>query len=145
MVRIEDYALVGDLHTVALISTKGSIDWLCLRASTRRPASTPRWTRRAGRVSAAGGGGECTPSALPQGHAHPGNRLGTADGAVRVIDFMPPRDDSAGHRAHRVGLRGQVPMRGELGLRFDYGHIVPWMRRDGHGFTPSPVRTPRTS
>ena len=55
------------------------------------------------------------------------------DGKVRVIDFMPPRDEVADIVRIVVGVRGTVRMRGELALRFDYGHIVPWVRHDEHG------------
>ena len=57
----------------------------------------------------------------------------TDDGAVRVIDFMPPRDEVADIVRIVEGCHGQVRMQGELALRFDYGHIMPWVRRDSHG------------
>ena len=57
----------------------------------------------------------------------------TPTGKVRVIDFMPPRDAVADIVRIVVGVRGTVRMRGELALRFDYGHIVPWVRHDRHG------------
>jgi GH15 family glucan-1,4-alpha-glucosidase len=52
---------------------------------------------------------------------------------VKVIDFMPPRDRVADIVRIVVGVQGSVRMRGELALRFDYGHIVPWVRHDDHG------------
>src|SRR5206468_13013657 len=54
--------------------------------------------------------------------------LETADGAVRVIDFMPPRETKPDVVRIVEGLRGRVEMRMELAIRFDYGHVVPWVR-----------------
>ena len=127
--------MVGDLHTAALISTEGSVDWLCLprfdspacfNALLDSPESG-RW------LLAPLNGGSCT-----RRHYRPGTLIletewETPDGMVRVIDFMPPRDEVADIVRIVVGLRGNVRMRGELALRFDYGHIVPWVRRDNHG------------
>ena len=132
MARIEDYALLGDLHTAALVSTAGSIDWLCL----------PRFDSPA-----------CFAALLdtPQaGHWRiaPGRRRHGA-GRRYVEDTLILRDglDDAGgpgsghrlHAARAVTLRtssgssracsGSVPMRCELRLRFDYGRVVPWVRR----------------
>ena len=56
----------------------------------------------------------------------------TADGAVRVIDFMPPRADTPHLVRIAVGLDGEVAMRSMLRLRFDYGRVVPWVRHDRH-------------
>ena len=54
----------------------------------------------------------------------------TPDGSVRVIDFMPPRDSAPDVVRIVQGISGRVAMRSELRLRFDYGHLVPWVRRD---------------
>jgi GH15 family glucan-1,4-alpha-glucosidase len=132
--RIEDYALLGDLHTAALLGRDGSIDWLCLPrfdspaclAALLHDESAGHW-----RLAPAGAG-----PATRRGYR--GDTLivdtewDTADGSVRVTDFMPPR----GHAADVVrvveGLSGRVPMRMRLVIRFDYGHVVPWVRnRDG--------------
>ena len=127
--------MVGDLHTAALISTEGSIDWLCLPrfdspACFNALLDSPR--------PAAG----CSPR--PPAANAPGVTTGkntlileteweTEDGKVKVIDFMSPRDGAADIVRIVVGLRGTVKMRGELAMRFDYGHIVPWVRHDEHG------------
>jgi GH15 family glucan-1,4-alpha-glucosidase len=135
MARIEDYALVGDLHTAALISTEGSIDWLCLPrfdspACFNALVDTPesgRW------LLAPEGGGQCTRRRYRKDTLILETEWETSSGKVRVIDFMPPRDAVADIVRIVVGVRGTVRMRGELALRFDYGHIVPWVRHDSRG------------
>ena len=135
MARIEDYALVGDLHTAALISTEGSIDWLCLpRFDSPACFNALLDTPRAGRwLLAPEGGGECTRRRYRKGTLILETEWETPTGKVKVIDFMPPRDSVADIVRIVVGLRGTVQMRGELVLRFDYGHIVPWVRHDDRG------------
>ncbi|AOT02441.1 glycoside hydrolase family 15 protein [Arthrobacter sp. U41] len=135
MARIEDYALVGDLHTAALISTEGSIDWLCLpRFDSPACFSALLDAPRAGRwLLAPEGGGECTRRHYRKDTLILETEWETPAGKVKVIDFMPPRDEVADIVRIVVGVRGTVRMRGELVLRFDYGHIVPWVRHDEHG------------
>jgi GH15 family glucan-1,4-alpha-glucosidase len=135
MVRIEDYAVVGDLHTAALISTEGSIDWLCLpRFDSPACFNALLDTPESGRWRLApAGAGECTSRRYRKHTLILETEWETDDGAVRVIDFMPPRDEVADIVRIVVGLHGQVRMRGELALRFDYGHIMPWVRRDSRG------------
>ena len=135
MARIEDYAIVGDLHTAALIGTDGSIDWLCLPhfdspacfAALVDSPEAGRW------LLAPASGGTCTTR-----HYRPETLIletewQTREGRVRVTDFMPPRDEVVDFVRIVEGLRGSVRMRGELALRFDYGHVVPWVRRDKRG------------
>jgi GH15 family glucan-1,4-alpha-glucosidase len=129
--RIEDYALIGDLQAAALVSRAGSIDWCCF----------PRFDS-----------GACF-AALLGTHEHgrwflgPATRVKrherryrtdtlilesifeTDEGSVRAIDFMPPRGKRPDIVRIVEGLGGSVPMRSELVIRFDYGHIVPWVRR----------------
>ena len=127
--------MVGDLHTAALISTEGSIDWLCLPrfdspACFNALVDTPesgRW------LLAPEGGGECTRRHYRKGTLILETEWETPTGKVRVIDFMPPRDAVADIVRIVVGIRGAVRMHGELTLRFDYGHIIPWVRHDKHG------------
>ena len=133
MPRIEDYALLGDLHTAALVSAAGSVDWLCLPrfdspavfAALLHNDEAGHWTL------APAGAADCT------ARRYAGNTLVletdwvTADGAVRVIDFMPPRADTPHLIRIAVGLDGEVAMRSTLRLRFDYGRIVPWVRNLG--------------
>ncbi|MDF9752075.1 glycoside hydrolase family 15 protein [Arthrobacter sp. ES3-54] len=135
MVRIEDYAMVGDLHTAALISTEGSIDWLCLpRFDSPACFSALLDTPAAGRwLLAPAAGGECTRRRYRKGTLILETEWDLPEGKVRIIDFMPPRDEVADIVRIVVGVRGTVRMRGELALRFDYGHIVPWVRHDERG------------
>ena len=130
--RIEDYALLGDCHTAALVGRDGSIDWLCL----------PRFDSGAcfSALLGAPGNGRwlLAPSAPPkrvtrayrEGTLVLDTTFETDDAAVVVTDFMPLRDQVP-HVVRCVrGLRGQMAMRSELVIRFDYGSIVPWVRRD---------------
>jgi GH15 family glucan-1,4-alpha-glucosidase len=133
MPKIEDYALLGDLHTAALVSTAGSVDWLCLpRFDSPAAFAALLHNQEAGQWALAPvAADECT------SRRYAGNTLVletdwiTADGAVRVIDFMPPRARTPHLIRIAVGLSGQVAMRSVLRLRFDYGHVVPWVRQDG--------------
>ncbi len=134
-VGIEDYAMIGDLHTAALVSTKGSIDWLCLPhfdspACFAALLDTPdagRW------LLAPADGAACTRRSYRKGTLVLVSEWENSEGHVRVTDFMPPRDEVADIVRIVEGIRGTVRMRGELVLRFDYGHVVPWVRRDRHG------------
>jgi len=131
--KIEDYALLGDLHTAALVSTAGSIDWLCLpRFDSPAAFAALLDNDQAGHWTLApAAGGTCAT------RRYAGNTLVletnwvTADGAVRVIDFMPPRADTPHVVRIAVGLDGEVAMRSALRLRFDYGRVVPWVRHRG--------------
>jgi GH15 family glucan-1,4-alpha-glucosidase len=133
MPKIEDYALLGDLHTAALVSTAGSIDWLCLpRFDSPAAFAALLHNDDAGRWRLApAGAGTCT------ARRYAGNTLVletdwvTADGAVRVIDFMPHRAGTPHVVRIAVGLSGEVPMRMTLRLRLDYGRVVPWVRHHG--------------
>lgn len=132
---IEDYAIIGDCHTAALVARNGSIDWLCF----------PRFD-----------GGACFAALLGnKEHGHwmiaPGDKVShverryrdgtlvletdyeTADGAVTLIDCMPPRSSVPDVVRVVVGRRGQVRMRMQLIIRFDYGSIIPWVRRVPRG------------
>lgn len=133
--RIEDYALIGDLQTAALVGADGSVDWLCL----------PRFDSAACFAALVGdeenghwriapkGADRCT------GRRYVGDSLvletvwETRTGTVRVLDFMPQRDEAPDVVRIVEGVSGSVEMAGTLRLRFDYGSVVPWMRRsDGH-------------
>ncbi|HEX7537618.1 MAG TPA: glycoside hydrolase family 15 protein [Dermatophilaceae bacterium] len=135
MARIEDYAIVGDLHTAALIGTDGSVDWLCLPhfdspacfAALLDSPAAGRW------LLAPASGGACTTRRYRPGTLILESEWETGDGRVRVTDFMPPRDEVVDMVRIVEGLRGSVRMHGELVLRFDYGRVVPWVRRDGRG------------
>ncbi|HKT45091.1 MAG TPA: glycoside hydrolase family 15 protein [Gaiellaceae bacterium] len=130
MARIEDYALIGDLQTAALVERGGSIDWLCFPrfdssacfAALLGDPSHGRWLL----APSAGG----TTSRRYRGDTLVLETTWENDqGAVRVVDFMPPREKAPDVVRIVEGLRGTVEMRSELVIRFDYGHIVPWVRR----------------
>ena len=133
MPKIEDYALLGDLHTAALVSAEGAIDWLCLpRFDSPAAFSALVDERKAGHWTLAPvTAGRCT------ARRYAGNTLVletdwvTSGGAARVIDFMPPRAQTPHVIRIVVGLEGEVPMRSTLRLRFDYGREVPWVRQRG--------------
>ena len=130
--RIEDYAVIGDTQTAALVGRNGSIDWLCL----------PRFDS-----------GACFAALLgttDHGYWHLGPARGTMatsrryrgdslvlettfttpEGRVRVVDCMPPRERDPDVVRVVEGVEGRVPMAMELAIRFDYGRSVPWVRRD---------------
>ena len=133
---IEDYGLIGDLESAALVSRDGTIDWLCLpRFDSAACFAALLGDERHGRWLLAPGGAVTTTSR----RYRPGTLVletdfETSDGAVRVIDFMPRRGRGA-PRVMRIveGLRGRVPMRMELLLRPDYGSVVPWVERAADG------------
>jgi GH15 family glucan-1,4-alpha-glucosidase len=128
--RIEDYAVVGDTHTMAMIGRDGSIDWLCL----------PRFDSGACFAALLGETRHGYWRVAPAGEVRQVRRayrddtlvleteFETADGTVRLVDFMLPREQ-APHLVRVVeGVRGRVPVRMELRARFDYGRIRPWIR-----------------
>ncbi len=133
MSRIEDYALLGDLQTAALVSTAGSIDWLCL-PKFDSPACFAALldTPDAGHWRIAPAGADvCTTRRYVEHTLVLETEWRNHSGTVRVIDFMPPR----GHAPDVVriveGVHGSVAMHSELRLRFDYGRVVPWVRHHG--------------
>ncbi len=127
MSRIEDYALIGDLHTGALVGKDGSIDWLCL-PNFDSPACFAALldTERAGRwLLAPAGGGQCTRRSYHGDTLVLETEWQTRTGRVKVIDFMPPRTAATDVVRIVEGITGSVRMHTELILRFDYGRIVP--------------------
>ncbi len=134
--RIEDYALIGDMQTAAIVGRDGSLDWLCLPrfdsascfAALVGDARNGRWLLApAGEVRASKR--RYRPGTLVLETEHE-----TAEGVVRVVDFMPRRGDGP-PRVMRIveGVRGRVPMRMELALRPDYGTIKPWVEAAADG------------
>jgi len=133
-VLIEDYGLIGDLQTAALVGRNGSIDWLCF----------PRFDSGACFAALLGdedkGRWLLAPAADAQTERRYRERtlvheldFQTDEGSVRVIDFMPPRGIDPDVVRIVEGLRGEVRVRMELVIRFDYGSIVPWVRRVDNG------------
>ncbi len=129
--RIEDYALIGDCETAALISRDGSLDWMCVPrfdsgacfAALLGTAKNGRW-----RIGPVGEGHQSRRAyrdetlVLETEHETPGGR-------AAVIDFMPVRRESADVVRIVEGRAGVVTMEVELTIRFDYGSIVPWVRK----------------
>jgi GH15 family glucan-1,4-alpha-glucosidase len=135
--RIEDYAIVGDMQSVALIGTDGSVDWLCLpRFDSEASFAALLGTQDHGHWRIA----PTVPGTSAPTRRYTGDSLiletqwETPDGVVRVTDFMPPRDDEPPVLVRLVtGVSGTVDMSLELKIRFGYGSIVPWTVRTGDG------------
>jgi GH15 family glucan-1,4-alpha-glucosidase len=130
--RIEDYALIGDLQTSALVGRNGSVDWLCLpRFDSASCFTALLGEEKHGRwLIAPAGEVRVVSRRYREGTLVLETDFETADGTARVIDFMPPRDGGAPQLMRIVqGLRGRVPMRMQLIIRFGYGLIVPWVQR----------------
>jgi GH15 family glucan-1,4-alpha-glucosidase len=127
MAPIGDYALLGDLHTAALVGRDGSIDWLCL----------PRFDSGACFAALLGDEGNGRWRLAPDHPAGSPRRRYVGDtlvletiwqaptGTVQVLDFMPPRGRAPDVVRIVRGLSGRVEMRSDLRLRFDYGHVMP--------------------
>ena len=128
---IEDYGIIGDLHTVALVGRDGSIDWLCL----------PRFDSGACFAKLLGDEDHGSWRIAPKGaglatHRHyRGDTLVlesefvTDEGTVRIIDCMPIRQRHPEVVRLVQGVRGKVTMEMQLTIRFGYGQVVPWVRR----------------
>jgi GH15 family glucan-1,4-alpha-glucosidase len=132
--RIEDYAFLSDTQTGALVGRDGSIDWLCFPrfdsgacfAALLGDRKNGRWLFSPKEEITA------TRRCYRDGTLILETEIETANGAARLIDFMPPRGDNPDIVRIVEGLRGEVAMAMELIVRFDYGRIVPWVRkRDG--------------
>src|SRR6266404_3623304 len=133
--KIEDYGFLSDTQTGALVSREGCVDWLCL----------PRFDSAACFASLIGekknGHWLFTPAEKIDKlkRRYRGDTLiieteiETKSGAVRLIDFMPPRGENPDIIRIIEGLRGEVPMQMELIIRFEYGLIIPWVRRAHDG------------
>ena len=131
--KIEDYALLGDLQTAALVGRDGSIDWLCLpRFDSPACFAALLHDERAGRWQVApAAGGQVARRRYRGDSLVLESEWHTPEGEVRVVDCMPLRGEAADVVRVVEGVSGSVPMRMDLRLRFDYGHIVPWVSRVG--------------
>jgi GH15 family glucan-1,4-alpha-glucosidase len=133
--RIEDYALIGDTQTAALVGIDGSIDWMCIPrfdspacfAALLGDESNGRWllapaddVRRVERRYR-------DDTLVLETDFH------TDGGVLQVVDSMPIRDEAPDVVRIARCLEGRVQVRMELVLRFDYGHVVPWVRREPDG------------
>lgn len=128
--KLEDYAVIGDTHTVALVGRNGSIDWLCL----------PRFDSAACFAALLGGPEHGRFAIRPCGpwrseRRYRGDSLvlettfHTVDGTARLVDTMPIRDEHPSVVRVLEAISGAVRMRVELVVRFEYGSAVPWVRR----------------
>ncbi len=136
MRRIEDYALLSDSRSAALVSRAGSIEWLCF----------PRFDSGACFASLLGNEDNGHWSLAPAGTTRsvrsyrPGSLVletvhSTAGGVVAVVDALVPVGD-VNRLVRRVeGRSGSVVMRSELRVRFDYGSVIPWVSRRGDGIS----------
>jgi GH15 family glucan-1,4-alpha-glucosidase len=127
---IEDYALIGDCETAALVGRNGSIDWLCLPrfdsdscfAALLGNPENGRWMiapEEAARVS----------RRYRDGTLILETTFKTSEGSVLLVDFMPPKGEGCEVVRLVLGVEGRVRMRSEIIIRFDYGSTVPWVTR----------------
>src|SRR5690348_1533979 len=132
---LEQYGMIGDCQTAALVARDGSIDWLCFPwfdsgacfAALLGAAENGRWLLRpAGDVTKTSWRYRGDTLILETDHE-------TAEGAVTVVDCMPPRGEAPDVVRLVIGRQGRVRMKMELVIRFDYGWIVPWVRRMSDG------------
>jgi GH15 family glucan-1,4-alpha-glucosidase len=136
---IEDYGLIGNMISAALVSREGSIDWLCLPrfdsdacfASLLGGPAHGRWL-----IAPHATGCRISRRYLP-GTAVLETRFETDAGAVTLTDFMPPTDDEEKVDVVRIvkGEKGSVDMAMEFVLRFNYGQTVPWVQRRDYGLS----------
>ena len=133
--QLEHYGFIGDLHTGALVSAQGSIDWLCLpRFDSDACFAALLGTEENGFWRIAPRGTEtCGEQRYRTDTLVLETKFKTEAGTVRLIDCMPPAD--VAHDVVRVveGVEGEVPMKLTLAIRFDYGATVPWVRHHDGG------------
>jgi GH15 family glucan-1,4-alpha-glucosidase len=129
--RIEDYAMIGDCETAALVARDGSIDWLCWpRFDSAACFAALLGTLDNGRWQVA----PVDPAANSSRRYRDGTLIlettfETAEGEAALIDFMPPRDGTSELIRLVIGRRGRIDFQTELVIRFDYGASVPWVSR----------------
>jgi GH15 family glucan-1,4-alpha-glucosidase len=132
--RIEQYAMIGDTQTAALIGDDGSVDWMCAPrfdsgacfAALLGDENHGRW------LLAPAAGGHATRRRYRDGTLVLETEFDTPEGSVRITDFMPIREKTVDMVRIVEGLHGHVPMQMHMTIRFDYGSIIPWVR-DVHG------------
>ncbi|MBR0742032.1 glycoside hydrolase family 15 protein [Bradyrhizobium liaoningense] len=132
--KIEDYALIGDCETAALVGRNGSIDWLCWPAFDSDACfAAILGTRKNGRWLVAP-----AEDVIGTSRRYLGNtliletRFETRSGTIALIDFMPPRGKASDIVRLVRGVSGTVKMRMELVIRFGFGADIPWVRRIDH-------------
>src|SRR5438093_2039333 len=142
--KIEDYGFLSDTQTAALVGRNGSVDWLCFpRFDSAASFAALLGEHKNGRWLIAPGDQSAEVTRKYRGHTLIlETTFETKDGAVRLIDFMPPRGTNPDIVRIVEGVRGKVAMRMELIIRFDYGDVVPWVRKCGDGLEPIPPPPP---
>jgi GH15 family glucan-1,4-alpha-glucosidase len=133
--KIEDYGLIGDCETTALVGCDGSIDWLCWPAFDSDACfAALLGTPKHGRWLIAP-----AEEIIKTSRRYRDNtliletRFETADGVVALIDFMPPRGDASDIVRLVLGVSGRVKLRMELVIRFGFGTDIPWVKKTGDG------------
>ena len=129
--RIEDYALIGDCETAALVGRDGSIDWLCfprfdspaLFAALLGTPENGRWRLAPSDETAR------SERAYREDTLILETLFRTKTGTARLIDFMPPRDGRPNVIRIVEGVEGRVEFDFDLAMRFDYGRTMPWVNR----------------
>ena len=131
--KIEDYAMVGDLQTAAIVGADGSVDWLCFPrfdspacfAALLGEDANGRW-----RIAPTSGG-RCTRRRYRPDTLVLETEWETPEGTMRVVDCMPPRGVAPDLVRVVEGIRGRVTLRSELRMCFDYGRVAPWVTIEG--------------
>src|SRR5437588_123399 len=134
-VKIEDYAFLSDTQTAALVGRNGSVDWLCFpRFDSPSCFAALIGEPKNGRWLITPTDDSATVTRKYRGYTLIlETTFETKDGAVRLIDFMPPRGTNPDIVRIVEGVDGKVSMRMELIVRFDYSDVVPWVRKCGDG------------
>ena len=129
--RIEDYGFLSDTQTAALVGRDGSVDWLCFpRFDSGACFAALLGDRKNGRwLFAPTEEITGTRRRYSDGTLILETEIETASGAIRLIDFMPPRGENPDIIRIVEGIRGEVTLKMELIIRFDYGRIIPWVRK----------------
>ena len=141
--KIEDYALIGDCETAALVDRNGSIDWLCWpHFSSEACFASLLGTEDNGywKISCC----DCEWTSTRRYRNHTlilETTFEHAQGSIRLIDFMPIREKFSDVVRIVQGVRGHLDVRMELALRFDYGRTVPWVTPSTMASAPSPAQT----
>jgi GH15 family glucan-1,4-alpha-glucosidase len=132
---IEDYGLIGDCETAALVGRDGSIDWLCWPAFDSEACfAALLGNRKNGRwLIAPADVVTRTTRRYRDATLILETRFETADGAVELIDFMPPRGKASDIVRLVRGVHGRVKLRMELVIRFGFGSDIPWVRKGADG------------
>ena len=128
---IEDYAMIGDRRTAALVGTNGSVDWLCLpNFDSAACLAGLLGTDDHGHWQLVPDGSYSTERRYVGASAVLETTFTTSDGVVTLTDLMPRHDGRADLVRKLKGVRGTVRMRHEWRVRLDYGLVRPWVRRD---------------